>query len=444
MHPQAERSRCSDRLGRIHSDYDMQEACFQVVERMTTLKILFSEGSSLTARKFLSVLGPAGHYIEIVDSNPLCICRFSRWTKRVHRCPPAGRDPLGYLETINRLLTTDAFDVLLPTHEQAWLFAAAATRLDSHGKIVLASAEAFSRVESKLEFARLLDELSLPQPKWSVIESVEQLADWPTPFYLKAPFSTAGMGVRRVAQRSQAEAAFQSLVSIADGGSIMVQSAVEGKYTQVQALFDHGRLIAVHTSTQTAVGIGPSAAGRMSVNHPFAQRDIALVGKRLGWHGGLTMDYLFRDEEHFYIECNPRTVEPANAAASGVNLPELQLALSLGEKIEGLRIGRPGVRTHSALVILLGTAAYRGTRKALIFEMLRLITHQGVYEKSCERLTPVFADLPSLIPLAMSATRSLMLPRSVERLASAAVKNYSITSETIKHLSRNFIDGSLR
>lgn len=129
---------------------------------MMNARILFSEGSSLTAREFLSVLGPAGHHIEIVDPNPTCICRFSRWTKSVHRCPPAGRDPLGYLETVNSLLATGAFDVLLPTHEQAWLFAAAGNRLEPHGRIAVASAEAFSRVESKLEFARLLDELSLP------------------------------------------------------------------------------------------------------------------------------------------------------------------------------------------------------------------------------------------------------------------------------------------
>src|SRR5262249_52524696 len=51
------------------------------------IKILFAEGSSLTAREFLSVLGPRDHWIEVVDSNPVCICRFSRWTKRVHRCP---------------------------------------------------------------------------------------------------------------------------------------------------------------------------------------------------------------------------------------------------------------------------------------------------------------------------------------------------------------------
>jgi hypothetical protein len=394
-------------------------------------RILLSEGSSLTAREFVSVLGPAGHHIEIVDPNPTCICRFSHWTKRVHRCPPASSDPIGYLNAVNSLLATGAFDVLLPTHEQAWLFAVTAARLDPRGRIAVASAEAFSRVESKLEFARLLDELNLPQPMWRVVESAEQIADWPTPFYLKAPFSTAGMGVRRVTQARDANEALESVLSAARGGPVMVQSSAQGEYAQVQALFDRGRLIAVHTSARTAVGLGPSAAARVGVDHPFARHDIAVLGEYLGWHGGLTMDYLFRDGNHVYIECNPRTVEPANAAASGVNLPELQLALSFGEKVDGLRIGRPGVRTHSSLAILLGTAAYRGTRKALISEMLQLIAHQDTYQASRECLTPVLHDLPSLIPLMMVATRVLLLPRRAERLAAAAVKNYSITPEAI-------------
>jgi hypothetical protein len=393
---------------------------------------LFSEGSSLTAREFLSVLGPAGHHIEIVDPNPTCICRFSRWTKRVHRCPPACSDPLGYLETVNGLLATGAFDVLLPTHEQAWLFAAGRQRLHPNARIAIASAEAFSRVQSKIEFARLLDEVSLLQPKWQVVEAPERLADWPTPFYLKAPFSTAGTGVRRVTKPSDAKKAFESLLPVADGDPLMVQSAAEGEYAQVQALFDGGRLVAVHTSTQTAMGIGPSAAGRVGVDHPFARHDVAILGERLGWHGGLTIDYLFRGGDHVYIECNPRTVEPANAAASGVNLPELQLAVSLGEKVEGLRVGRPGIRTHSSLAILLGTAAYAGTRKAVIGELLRLITHRGPYEGSREGLTPVLHDLPSVIPLAIVAARALLFPHSAERLAAAAVRAYSITPDAIE------------
>ena len=46
------------------------------------MKVLFTEGSSLTAREFLSVLGPAGHWIEVLDPSPACLCRFSRWTRK--------------------------------------------------------------------------------------------------------------------------------------------------------------------------------------------------------------------------------------------------------------------------------------------------------------------------------------------------------------------------
>lgn len=204
---------------------------------------------------------------------------------------------------------------------------------------------------------------------------------------------------------------------------------------QVQALFDHGRLLAVHTSAQAATGIGPSAAGRVSVDHPFARQEVARIGERLGWHGGLTLDYLFSGADHVYIECNPRTVEPANAAASGVNLPALQVALSLGEQIDGVPVGRTGIRTHSSLAILLGTAAYVGTRREVLAEAVRLAFHRGPYEHSREVLTPVFRDPKSAIPLSLVAARALLWPGTATKLANAAVGAYSMTLDAIDRVS---------
>jgi glutathione synthase/RimK-type ligase-like ATP-grasp enzyme len=172
-------------------------------------------------------------------------------------------DPLGYLKVVNDVLAAGTFDVLLPTHEQAWLFAIGRCRLDRGVRVAIASADAFSRVQSKIEFARLLDEAGLPQPRWRVVEGPGELADWPTPFYLKTSFSTAGTGVRRVTNSRDATPMWESLRSAGGGGPVMVQAAADGEYAQVQALFDRGRLVAVHTSMQTAVGIGPSAAGRV-------------------------------------------------------------------------------------------------------------------------------------------------------------------------------------
>ncbi len=400
-----------------------------------SLRILFSEGSSLSAREILNVLGPQGHHIEIADANPLCICRFSRWTKRVHPCPPSSGDPLGYLEAINRLIDSDSFDVLLPTHEQAWLFAAAGLRLHPSAHIALAPAEAFDRVQSKIAFAQLLDEVGLPQPRWALVKSPETLAQWQPPYYLKTPFSTAGSGVRQVKNQSDAEAVFRSLQRTANGQTIMVQAPAEGRYAQVQALFDHSRLVAAHTSAQTAVGIGPSAAGRESVDHPFARQEVARLGEQLRWHGGLTLDYLFHGQEHVYIECNPRTVEPGNAVASGVDLPGLQIALSLGEHPPEVPPGRPGARTHSGMAMLLGTALYNGTRRAVLQDILRLLRHQIPSPDSQEVLTPVRCDLPSVLILMVVIGQILLSPRSAESLSRAAIRACAVPPEAIESLN---------
>ena len=41
-------------------------------------KILLSEGSSLSAREAITVLGLAGHRVELVSSDPLCLGRCLR------------------------------------------------------------------------------------------------------------------------------------------------------------------------------------------------------------------------------------------------------------------------------------------------------------------------------------------------------------------------------
>jgi hypothetical protein len=62
--------------------------------------VLFSEGSSLSARQALSALGPLGYRIDVCDPNPLCLSRFSRFVRRFHRSPALGTDPAAYLHFI--------------------------------------------------------------------------------------------------------------------------------------------------------------------------------------------------------------------------------------------------------------------------------------------------------------------------------------------------------
>lgn len=397
---------------------------------MRAVRVLLSEGSSLTAREVVTCLGPVGYHVEVVDSDPLCLARLSRWVRRVHRCPRSGADPLAYLELVTRVVAERRIDVVLPTHEQAWLFAAAA-RLMSGVPIAVADIASFGRVQSKVEFARLIDEIGLLQPRWRLVTDQDDLAGVPFPYWLKTAFSTAGLGVRLVSDERSRTAAAHELLHEA-GGPVMAQDPADGQYGQVQALFDRGRLIAVHTSVQTGTGIGPSAAARLSVDHPVPRRDIAVLGEALAWHGGLTLDYLHREGIPQYIECNPRTVEPANAAASGLNIPDLQVRLTLGEALPPPpRLGKAGVRTHGKIALLLGAAAYQGSRRAVAAELARAITGRGYYHGSTEQLTPALRDPPSIAALAFVIARALASPKQATQVARRAISRYSITPETI-------------
>jgi len=252
---------------------------------------------------------------------------------------------------------------------------------------------------------------------------------------LTASRATAGRGVRPVAdERSRADAERELLEPAS--GPVMAQEPAVGQYGQVQGLFDRGRLVAAHTSVQTGIGIGPSAAARLSVDHPRPRRDIATLGEALIWHGGLTLDYLHEQGNPTYIECNPRTVEPGNATASGVNIPDLQVRLTLGERLTPPpRTGRVGVRTHGAIALLLGAAAYDGTRRAVTAQLAQALAHRGCYHASAEQLTPVLRDPPSAAALVFVTAQALASPRQATAIAGKAIVRYAITQETIDRLA---------
>src|ERR1700752_4420025 len=93
------------------------------------LRVLVSEGSSTSSREAITVLGLGGHHVEVCDPSPWCLARFSRFVKKFHRCPPLRDDPDRYLAFVERLLSAQLFDVLLPTHEQGFLFSRVQKRL---------------------------------------------------------------------------------------------------------------------------------------------------------------------------------------------------------------------------------------------------------------------------------------------------------------------------
>lgn len=405
-----------------------------------SIAILFSEGSSLSARQALSALGPLGYRIDLCDPNPLCMGRFSRFVRRFHRSPSLGKDPAGYLQFILDRLDRQRYDVLLPVHEQAFLFARMQRTLRRKVNLAITEFERFRLLQSKATFAKVFAELDIPQPETQIVHGraeIEALTQFP--FYLKLPFSTAGRGVWGVnnpVQRAQLIQELDRMGRLGPDEGIVIQKAIEGLHCQAQAVFEQGSLIALHGTGQRSVGIGGSQSSRVSVRHPPVLDHLSRLGRHLGWHGALTADYFLdtATRQPVFIEVNPRLVESINAVRSGVNLPDIVVRLSLGESFRegGVRQGRAGVRTHSYLAALLSRAASTNSRLSVALELAQALAGCGIYEGSTEDLTPLDLDPVSIVPVLASTLACLVRPRAAKQLSSKAIADYSLTPQAVR------------
>jgi hypothetical protein len=160
---------------------------------------------------------------------------------------------------------------------------------------------------------------------------------------------------------------------------------------------------------------------------------VARIGEHLRWHGALSVDYMLPAEAMpFYIDCNPRLVEPMSAHLAGVDLIELLLQVSVGESPPAVADSRAGVRTHLALQALFGCALRGGTRRDVFRECAQLLARRGVYADSAEELTPVRLDWMSAVPVAMAVILLGASPSLAKRLATGGWGAHLLDAHSIR------------
>src|SRR5580704_13123479 len=142
-----------------------------------SLRVLVSEGSSTSAREAITIPGPSGHIVEVCDPSRYGLARFSRFVAKFHRCPGLRDDPAGFLRFVEALLAARHFDVLLPIHEQGFLFARMRQRLENLAGLALPGFDSYRTAHSKAGFSRLLDRLRLPQPATRIVTSAAELRE---------------------------------------------------------------------------------------------------------------------------------------------------------------------------------------------------------------------------------------------------------------------------
>jgi hypothetical protein len=404
-------------------------------------KVLLSEGSSTSARETLYGLGRSC-LVDIVDPSPWCQCRFSSFVRRWHRCPKLAKDPLGYLTFVADLLRRRRYDVLFPAHEQVYLFAKYRDVLGRYVGLAVPEFDALRRLQSKADFARLMDELGLPGPETHVARSereVETVARFPC--YLKLAHGTASLSVKLVHGRDDLREAlehFKSENAWEEGAEIVIQQPAHGSQAVVNAVFQDGRLLGAHCVELLATGIGGGPTLRVGVSHPVVVDHVRRLGAYLNWNGALFLDYFYDGTtgRPQYIEANPRIGETANALLSGVNLCELVVQVSLGGRVEAVGPGKIGIKSHTGFIILLADAYNGANRRQLIRRLCETWAGKGIFGSGLNEMMRLREDWGSAIPAAATTLGVLFSPQSARRLSKNTVDNYSLPQSAVTVIDR--------
>jgi hypothetical protein len=389
------------------------------------VRVLLSDGSGLASRQAATILSRSGHEVEVLAGESLPLTRLTRHVRNLHRVPAYGIDPWAWLDAALGVLRAGRFEVLLPTQEQVPILAREADAVRATGTdIAVPPWDGLVRVQDKAAAYMTLAELDLPQPRTVVVDGPAEVTGVDDlPVFVKAPVGTASNAVTRVETRPDLEAAVGAV-----GGPAVVQWPADGPLAMVQAVFRDGELLAWHANLRVREGLSGGASHKLSVRPAAVEGHLERLGQELAWHGALSLDAILEHGDPRYIDVNPRLVEPGNAYFAGLDLPELMLRVSLGERVERPAAPREGVRTHQLLLALLGEASARG-RRGVAREIATAAAGRGLYRDSDEELTPAGGD-----PIAASATVGvgaalLVWPGLWRPLSGGAVGAYALTPE---------------
>lgn len=303
------------------------------------MRVLVTDGEMNKSLAVVRAIPEVATHVGVVSRFPLSPAGLSRFAD-AHYCV-RERDPVRYVQALNRIKARGNYDVLLPVG--GWTFDVVSEHRDLlHFPVeaILPSREAMRIAVNKRETYALAEREGVPSP---VSESVTDPADLPAvadrvgfPAVIKTGTETESRFVRVVDSPAELERAYREYVADHDSPPI-VQEYLPGVGRGFFGLFFDGDLVAGYSHRR--IREYPPTGGASACSESLQDEELAAYSQRLlaplSWTGVVMVEFKeAADGTPKVVEINPKFWGSLDlGVSSGMNFPRALLDHTAGRDV---------------------------------------------------------------------------------------------------------------
>jgi carbamoylphosphate synthase large subunit len=298
------------------------------------MNILITPGTWTASLTIMESLAKQGHHIFLLDSDPYCAGFRSKYCKKGIIVPPET-DTERYLLAIEHLITTEQFDLLIPTSDLSTEF------LSKERERMLPYVEMLLPSKDLIELARFKDRtyrfalengIAIPRTYFpqTVDEVIALAQNLDFPCVVKKPRGTANKG-NSYFYNSESLIDHYLHLTAQDEWPV-IQEFIRGEFYGFLAVAQEGEVLdgLMYKTKQQYSSAGSMSPYCVSVTEEEFINTAKRIVRLLNWTGALNIDFLQDPEGHLLmLEINPRLSGSLTFAYKlGVDLPDIYRSLA--------------------------------------------------------------------------------------------------------------------
>lgn len=284
---------------------------------------------------------------------------FSKYSKRHFLCPSPLKNPLEFINVLEKYVKNKRINVLMPINSiETLLISKYKSRFEPYINVPFADYTKMMQLHNKEQLMNIATELDLPIPKTHTIKNVNEIQNIAEtieyPVVIKLRDATSSKGIQYAYSKDEFVYNYKHLIqkyNLNCSSYPLIQEYIPGNGYGVSVLFNQGELRALFTHKRLReypITGGPSTL-RVSVRQPEMEKIAIELLEYMNWHGLAMVEFKLdeRTNKPVLIEVNPRFWGSINQAiVSGVDFPYLLYKIATEGDIKPFFNYKIGVKTR--------------------------------------------------------------------------------------------------